>query len=108
MSLFSRLTKASDYEVSDWIKKEFELSNQQIYRAYDRESVRFSNLEFYKRKQKENSSLLWRLTLPLFGLYWVLLFIGLPISFIITGEWGYNQKFLDNFHYRWCEKLNVN
>lgn len=107
MRSFSRLEQASNYEVEKWLdEKIVGLTDYQKKRISDDEIVRFSDFEFYKQTVFKPVSILWRLTMPFFFLLWILLFIGLPFSFLVIGEWGYNQKFIDKFYARWMRKLN--
>jgi len=95
---FHRYKKASDYEVYDWIKKSIpELTNYQKQKIYDNEIVRFSKFEFYKRR-KRVSNIWWRLSAVFFPITWILIFISLPINFILTGDWGYSFKTLEWFN----------
>lgn len=100
----SRLKQAYNYEVDNWLKEKLQLTDYQKSLLYDREIIRFAPFYFYKKKEKQ-SNILWRLTLPFYGIYFILLFIGLPINFILTGHWGYNEKFYNNFHLKWENKL---
>lgn len=46
-------------------------------------------LDFYYEEKTAVSPIV-RTTLPLALLVWVLMFVGLPINFWITGRWGYS------------------
>ncbi len=62
-------------------------------------------LDFYTDKKVEVSGLI-RLTLPFALILFVLMFIGLPFAFMITGKWGYgdgkNSRILN-----WFRALNL-
>jgi hypothetical protein len=104
----TNLEPAHDYEVMEWLEKAIpELTAYQKERIRDDETIRFAPYEFYKRREKENVSFLWRLTILVFPIYWILAFSFLPIKMIFTGKWGYGQKFYDNFHGAWMHKLNL-
>lgn len=103
----SRLKKASDYKVTEWLEEELKLTPYQKQKIYDKELIRFSPFYFYEIKQKEKISFLWRLTILLFPIYYLIMLIGLPINMIITGKWGYSQDFLEKFHYSWLNKLKL-
>ena len=47
-----------------------------------------------------------RFTLPFALLTMVLMFIGLPIAFLITGQWGYALGD-NNFLYNWLKQLRL-
>jgi len=104
----SRLKKASDYEVRDWLVKELELTPYQQRIIRDKELIRWSPFDFYKDKQKESVSFLWRLTMIFIPIYILLVWIYNPVQFIITGKWGISQVFLNKFHYPWMGKLKLN
>lgn len=101
-----RLQKAPDYKVQQWLEKELELTTYQKSKIYNREIIRFAPFDFYEPRQKEKTSALWRFTILLYLIYWVILFSGLPFTFLITGKWGYGRKLYD-FHSKWMNKLNL-
>lgn len=103
---FSRLTRAEDYEVEKWLKENMSLTDYEYRKMVDNEVVRFSSFYFYK-KEVEKSSKLWRLTLPIYGVYVLLAICYYPINFMATGKWGYSRNFIDNFHNEWVRKLGL-
>jgi TRAP-type mannitol/chloroaromatic compound transport system permease small subunit len=103
----TNLKPASDYEVEKWLEKAFDLTAYQKQKLRQEETVRFAPFNFYKRRNKEKVSILWRLTIFLVPIYILLVFLFMPIKMIFTGAWGYGQKFYDNFHARWMNKLNL-
>lgn len=101
---FTNIEKASYLEVQSYLKKSLNLTDYQMCKMYDNDTIRMSPFEFYKRKKKISN--IWlRLSIIFLPIVWLLLFIGLPINFIITGRWGYNSKF--NFIINWLDNLNV-
>lgn len=103
---FSRLKKASDYKVQKWLEKQLELTSDQKRNMSEREIVRFSKFEFYERKQEKKVSPLWRISILAFPIFWLILFIGLPFTMIITGKWGYGDK-LYKFYNDWLSLLGL-
>jgi hypothetical protein len=103
----SQLEKASNYHVENWLQEKLALTPYQRSKMINDELIRFSPFEFYQRPKKEKVSVLWRLTLPLFPIYVLIIIIINPIKWMITGKWGYNQKFFDNFHAKWTRKLGI-
>jgi hypothetical protein len=99
----SQLQRADFLEVKSWLNKEIELTPYQYSKLDDI----YSPYYFYKRKDKIKSSFLWRLTLPFFGIIYLLFVIGLPINFILTGSWGYNKKFIC-FFLAWSHFVGIN
>ncbi len=104
---FSRLKPADDIDVRKWLIKEFDLTVYQKERLHRDELVRFSPFQFYEDRQEEKVSPLWRLTIIFYMIYWVCLVVFLPIRWVFTGRWGYGQRFIDNFHSRWQDKLGI-
>ena len=102
-----KLQRTSDYKVKEWLDKELQLTPYQKSKLYNEETIRFAPFYFYEPRQKEKSSILWRLTVIPYLIYYAILFIGLPLTFLITGKWGYSEKFYDNFHAKWLLKLNI-
>jgi len=95
MSKYWNLKKADEYSAATELMKRLpDLGGLDTETMWD--AIRFSDLEIYKIKNKPVP--LWlRLTLP-FGLVAaVVLFIGLPVNFMFTGQWGYNWLWLKNW-----------
>lgn len=101
------LKHASDYEVNEWLEKSLNLTPYQKDKLRQEEVVRFAPFEFYKLKNQEKISFLWRFTILVFPIYLLLAYSFLPIKMIFTGKWGYGQKSYDNFHTKWMNKLNL-
>lgn len=101
------LKEASNYEVENWLIDNLKLTKDQQYNLRNYEFVRKSPFYFYKKKEKINN--IWfRLTLLFFPIIWIFLFITLPINFIITGKWGYNDKnILIKLIHDWMQKLRL-
>ena len=107
---FSRLEEAQDYEVYNWIQEEIVgLTDHQKECMRDNNMIHFSKFEFYKaRPQEDKVKLGWRFTFPLFIVFWLTLFFSLPLAFLISGELGHNQKFIDKVYAPWANKLGIN
>jgi len=95
MSYFWKRRKADWYEVTDVLKKSFpELKN---YYPDDVVSyLRCCSLEFYK-KEKIKTNPLIRITLPFAFVFAIILIVISPISYIITGKWGYKMNWVGNW-----------
>jgi|ERR1700741_354872 len=102
---FSYLRRASDHEVEKWLTESLDLTAYQKEKLRDREIVRFSSFYFYKTQKKEKVSVLWRLSIIIYPVYYLLAVCFLPIKWIFTGTWGYGRNFVDNFHSKWTRKL---
>lgn len=101
----SRLKQVNNYEVEEWLKDKLRLTSYQKELLHQQEIVRFSPFTFFKPKQKEKVNWLWRLTLLFYSVFLLLLIICLPLTFIITGKWGYYGK-IETILYNWENKLN--
>lgn len=88
--------KAPDYQVREWIEEEFTLTSDQKRVARNKESIRFSPFEFYTRRPRIKNIFI-RFTVILMPIVWGILFVGLPFKFIISGQWGYGNKFMRFF-----------
>ena len=87
------LKKAHDLDVQKWIFESIpELTAYQKQKIRDNEIVRFAPFEFMEHTEKVNNIFL-RLSIIFIIPVFILLMIGLPINFIITGSWGYNKRF---------------
>lgn len=104
----SRLKQANHYELEKWLTKELELTQYQQRIMYDKELIRWSPFSFFKTKQKETVSILWRFTMVFIPFYIIVVWLFNPLQFIFSGKWGINQKFLEKFHYPWMGKLKLN
>lgn len=104
----SRLRKASDYEVTAWLIEELKLTTDQQHIIRDRELIRWSPYDFFKTKQKESVSFLWRFTMLVIPIYIILVWLYNPLQFMLSGKWGISNRFLDSFHYPWMNKLKLN
>ena len=58
--------------------------------------LRGSQLVFYK-KENVRTSFVMRITLPLSFVAMIVLFIGMPINYIISGKWGYKRNWIANW-----------
>lgn len=85
------LERASDNEVCTWLFNKIpDLSPYQKEAIRQNEIVRFSKFYFYKKRQKSKNILI-RLTVLFVPFVWIILFLSLPVAFIISGRWGYNK-----------------
>lgn len=64
------------------------------------------DIEFYTTKKTKISPWI-RITLIPALVLWLLMFIGLPFNYIITGEWGYDLG-KKNIIYNWFKSLSLN
>ena len=103
----SKLKQVREHEIEDWLVDSLELTDYQRQKIRDEGIIRFSEYYFYKQRKEKKPSFLWRLTIVLYPLYIILLFLFLPIRYVFSGKTYYGQKFLNDFHYPWINKLNL-
>lgn len=103
----TNLTKAHTYEVEKYLKEKLDLTDYQYSRMKQDEFVRFSKYEFYKWDKESQPNILWRMSIVLYLLFVLFLYLFLPFTFILRGEWGYGQKFYDNVYAKWRRKLRI-
>lgn len=100
---FRNIKKASEYEVRKWLKETLNLSDYQQEKLWREEIIERAPFYFFKRKKYQPN--IWlRLSIVLFPFVWLLLFIGLPFNYIITGRWGYGKRW--NFIVDWVDKIS--
>lgn len=91
----------------DYDQAAFELKKNipELYKVYYEHIVdhlRGSGLRFYK-EDKVKTTFLFRLTLIPAILLMVVLFVGLPINYLLTGKWHYDWNWL----VKWFRMLNL-
>lgn len=102
MNLFS-LKRASTLDVERYFTEELKLSPYQKEKAHD--VFRESPYYFYESKEKTKS--VWvRSTIFAWFVAFVLLVIFLPVNFIITGRWGYDDKKI-RWYINWTDSLGL-
>lgn len=95
MKFYWNLQKKDDYFVAIELKRVIpQLKNVDIDVLTD--NLRSSDLECYNTT-KTKVGLLLRLTMPFALLTGMLLFIFMPINFMLTGSWGYKSRKLNNW-----------
>jgi hypothetical protein len=94
-SKFWRLTKQDYFMTAIELKKRIpELKNVDADRIID--NLRGTNLYFYKHESVPTP--FWiRFTLPLGLITMLILFIFMPVNYIIVGKWGYKWQWLTNW-----------
>lgn len=85
------LKRVPDYRVKEWLEGNIkDLTPYQKERMRNDEIVRFAPFYFMEQKSKVNNVFL-RLTIIFMLPVLLLLIIGLPFNFIVTGSWGYSH-----------------
>lgn len=100
---FSDYENAKDYEVFEWIDKEFNLTTDQKNKIFQNDVVRMAPFKFFKRKKKVKNPLI-RITIIFFPIVFAILFIGLPFNFILSGQWGYGDL---SWYRNWLWNLGI-
>jgi len=99
------LEKVWDTEVVKWLENSIpELTVYQKERIRNDEIVRFAPFYFMKRKKKVNN-ILTRFSIILLVPVFILLILGLPIHFFITGKWGYSERM--RWYGRWVHACGL-
>ena len=85
------LKRVSDYQVKEWLESHIkDLTPYQKECMRNEEIIRFAPFYFMERRKKTNNILL-RFTIIFMLPVLLLLIIGLPFNFFITGRWGYSD-----------------
>lgn len=93
----SNLEKAYNYEVEKWLISSIpELTYYQKEKIQENEIIRLAPFTFMKRAKKVENIMV-RLSIVFIIPVLLLLIIGLPFNFIVTGSWGYDQKMIGWF-----------
>ena len=101
MNLIKHEQKLDYYDAAFELKKNIpELDN--VYSDDIANYLRGSGLRFYK-EIKVKTTFLFRLTLIPAILLIVVLFVGLPINYLLTGKWHYDWNWL----VKWFRMLNL-
>lgn len=62
------------------------------------ETIEYAVRKYTFLSQEKTKAAWWiRLTLPLAIVAWILLFIYLPVNYVIKGEWGYSNTWVENW-----------
>lgn len=101
----SNLKRASDSEVEKWLHENLNLTPYQKSKLRDDELIRRSPFKFYKYRESGSSNLLWRLSIVIFPLYILALYLIMPFIFLTSGKWGYSSQFVDKFFSPWANKI---
>lgn len=104
---FINLQKASIYDVREWLRENINLTEYQKQKLLELD-IRDTNLCFYK-KTKKTTSVLLRLTIIFIPIVFLLLVLGIPINYLLTGYWAYdvrNNKLILKI-YNWLGALGL-
>lgn len=103
----SNLRRVEYHEVEEWLAENVELTPYQKSKLHSNEVFIFSPFVFYKKEKRNPSSLWWRLTLPFYPIYILLLLIFCSIKWVFTGKSYLSQIYLEKYHYNWQKKLDL-
>lgn len=100
------LKKASNIEVENWLLKKIpNLTKEQMRFIRDDEIIRFSPYRFYKRGKKTKNVFV-RLSIIFIPFVFIVLAIGLPFNYFITGYWGYDDNKI-NWLTNWLSSCGI-
>jgi hypothetical protein len=104
----SNLKKASDFDVRNYIKEKYQLSDYQWSKMYDDEFPRHSTFYVFTYEKQKNGGFIWRLTLPLIIPYYLIITLYVLFKWIFTGDRYFSEdKPLLKFHRKWMKKLGI-
>jgi hypothetical protein len=98
-----KVEKIDRYFIETKFKKEFQ-ELKDIDSDVLEERLKNIGIYNYEEIDKFETNLFIRLSLPFALIVWILLFIFLPVNYILTGKWGYNFKNKE-FLVNWFRKL---
>lgn len=85
------LKKTSNYKVSRWLEESIpELTAYQKEMIRDERLIRSAPFEFYARREKVNNIFV-RLSVIFVPIALIVLLLGIPFNFFVTGNWGYQR-----------------
>ncbi len=100
-----RYKEADNYDLIKWLEKELELTDKQKQKLFLNQFPRFSGFTFLVNRTRCKPNLFWRLTSIPYVVFNIMLYIGLPFTYLFTGEMGYSIKFYDNYVSKWRNKI---
>jgi hypothetical protein len=103
----TNLVPASNQEVERYLEKELQLTSQQRDLLFFNEVIRSSGYKFYKYRTKTPTTFAWRLTMPFYGAFVLLLILSQPFRFLALGRWYYKDSFLNKTLRPWKSKLGI-
>jgi len=102
----SNLKRANNSDVEKWFLKSIpEITPYQRSIIDENEIIRTSPYYFFKSK-KYVSNVWLRFSLFALLIVFIILIIGLPFTFFITGKWGYDYEKIKWFH-KWSDKCGI-
>lgn len=102
------LKEVSNFEIRDYLKKRYDLTNQQYIKMVDDDFPRHSHYYFFKEEKQMNGGFIWRLSLPLIIPYFIFLVIYIFFKWIFTGNRYFEKNsFILKFHKYWMSKLGI-
>lgn len=104
----SNLKQASNFDVRNYIKQNYQLSDYQWSKMYDDDFPRSSPFYIFTYEKRKNAGLLWRFTLPLIIPYYIIMLIFILIKWLITGNRYFSETdVILKFHRIWMKKLGI-
>lgn len=108
MSKIYNLTIAKHLEFADYLVDELELTKEQAYHLRYDGVIKYSDYYIFKEKPKAKENILLRLTILVFPIWFLILFISLPFNWIIKKQWGYSARIGEILIGKWANKLQIN
>ena len=107
-SVFYSFEPVDRFEVQVWLEKNLELSpyQKELISSYGKDKLRSAPFYFYKQK-KYQSSFFWRLSILIWPVYLLFLYLCLPFAFLVNGTWGYGRNFINKYFEPWKTKIGL-
>lgn len=84
-----KLRQVWDGKVAKWLRENIPEITTYQKEKIDAEFVRDMPFYLFEKRDSKQGNILWRLSLIPYLVMYVILVLGLPFNFLITGEWGY-------------------
>lgn len=100
------LKQVNNFQVHEWLENNIrELTVYQKESIRNDEIIRCAPFYFMEYREKTNNIFL-RLSIIFILPVALILILGLPINFIVTGRWGYEMKYF-NWYSKWAKACGL-
>jgi len=94
-------------EFKNFLIKELDLSVYQQDKLKTNDIIFDSKYTVMEKTGKVNSNALWRLSILLYPIYIVLLFLYCIVKYVFTGKFAIGSERLLNIHTTWNKKIGI-
>jgi hypothetical protein len=106
----SNYKRANRLTVKKWLVDELNLTpiqSEKLSDYYANGILDNCRYEFFEWQPQKSKNLLWRLTAIIVIPYMIIMLLGMPIKYLITGNSYYGRKTMD-FHRKWMKNCGLN